>query len=99
MANSGSAPNCAYGGNANAPSWSEPASGPFIYSSNGIDTGPPGFGGSAVTIAMITDGTSNTAGFSERVKAIGNNLPATPRRSMAAFRRRRSPAPLRSRTI
>jgi prepilin-type N-terminal cleavage/methylation domain-containing protein/prepilin-type processing-associated H-X9-DG protein len=74
MANSGSAPNCAYGGNANLPSWNGPASGPFIYSSSGIDTGPPGFGGSSVSFAMITDGTSNTAAFSERVKAIGNNL-------------------------
>ncbi len=77
MANSGSAPNCAYGGNSNAPSWNGPAAGPFIYSSNGIDTGPPGFGGSSVSIAMITDGTSNTAAFSERVKAIGNNFSAT----------------------
>jgi prepilin-type N-terminal cleavage/methylation domain-containing protein/prepilin-type processing-associated H-X9-DG protein len=74
MANSGSAPNCAYGGNASLPSWNGPASGPFIYSSSGIDTGPPGFGGSSVSFAMITDGTSNTAAFSERVKAIGNNL-------------------------
>jgi prepilin-type processing-associated H-X9-DG protein len=74
MANSGSAPNCDYGGNAWAPSWNEAASGPFIYSSNGVDTGPPGFGGSSINIAGITDGTSNTAAFSERVKAIGSNL-------------------------
>jgi prepilin-type N-terminal cleavage/methylation domain-containing protein/prepilin-type processing-associated H-X9-DG protein len=77
MANVGSAPNCAYGGNSDAPSYNEPASGPFIYSSNGIDTGPPVFGGSFVSFAMITDGTSNTAAFSERVKAIGNNLGPT----------------------
>ncbi|HZW30096.1 MAG TPA: DUF1559 domain-containing protein [Isosphaeraceae bacterium] len=74
MANSGSAPNCDYGGNAWAPSWNEPAAGPFIYSSNGVDTGPPGFGGSFVNIAGITDGTSNTAAFSERVKAIGSTI-------------------------
>src|SRR6516165_1888378 len=74
MANSGSAPNCDYGGNAWAPSWNGPTAGPFIYSSNGVDTGPPGFGGSFVNIAGITDGTSNTAAFSERVKAIGSNL-------------------------
>ncbi len=43
MANSGSAPNCDYGGNAWTPSWNGPAAGPFIYSSNGVDTGPPGF--------------------------------------------------------
>jgi prepilin-type N-terminal cleavage/methylation domain-containing protein/prepilin-type processing-associated H-X9-DG protein len=77
MANSGSAPNCDYGGNAWSPSWNEGAAGPFIYSSNGVDTGPPGFGGGSVSIAGITDGTSNTAAFSERVKAIGNNFTAT----------------------
>jgi prepilin-type N-terminal cleavage/methylation domain-containing protein/prepilin-type processing-associated H-X9-DG protein len=74
MANSGSAPNCDYGGNAWSPSYNEPMSGPFIYSSNGIDTGPPGFGGSFVSFAGIRDGASNTAAFSERVKAIGNNF-------------------------
>ena len=77
MDNGGSAPNCAYGGIANAPSWNGPSSGPFIYSSNGVDTGPPGFGGSSINIASITDGTSNTAAFSERVKAIGNNFTGT----------------------
>jgi prepilin-type N-terminal cleavage/methylation domain-containing protein/prepilin-type processing-associated H-X9-DG protein len=77
MDNSGSAPNCAYGGNADTPSWNEPASGPFIYSSNGVDTGPPGFGGPSINIASITDGTSNTAAFSERVKAIGSNFTTT----------------------
>ncbi len=77
MANVGSAPNCDYGGNSNSPSWNEPAAGPFIYSSNGVDTGPPGFGGSSINLAAITDGTSNTAAFSERVKAIGNNFTNT----------------------
>ena len=77
MDNSGSAPNCDYGGNAWTPSWNEPAAGPFIYSSNGVDTGPPAFGGSYVNIAGITDGTSNTAAFSERVKAIGSNFGPT----------------------
>ena len=77
MANSGSAPNCDYGGNSWAPSWNQPTAGPFIYSSNGVDTGPPGFGGSSINIAAIMDGTSNTAAFSERVKAIGSNLGPT----------------------
>jgi prepilin-type N-terminal cleavage/methylation domain-containing protein/prepilin-type processing-associated H-X9-DG protein len=77
MANSGSAPNCDYAGNSFVPSWNGRSAGPFIYSSNGVDTGPPGFGGSSVNIAMITDGTSNTAAFSERVKAIGNIFTAT----------------------
>jgi prepilin-type processing-associated H-X9-DG protein len=77
MANSGSAPNCDYGGNAWAPSWNGPSAGPFIYSSNGVDTGPPGFGGGSVSVAAITDGTSNTAAFSERVMAIGNNFTGT----------------------
>ncbi len=77
MANSGSAPNCDYGGNAWSPSWNGPSAGPFIYSSSGVDTGPPGFGGSSVNFAGIIDGTSNTAAFSERVKAIGSNISAT----------------------
>ena len=77
MANAGSAPNCDYGGNAWAPSWNGPAAGPFIYSSNGVDTGPPPFGGSFVSLAGIKDGSSNTAAFSERVKAIGSNLGPT----------------------
>ena len=42
-----------------------------------MDTGLPDFGGSSINIAMITDGTSNTAAFSERVKAIGNNFTGT----------------------
>jgi prepilin-type processing-associated H-X9-DG protein len=77
MANSGSAPNCDYGGNAWAPSWNGPSAGPFIYSSNGVDTGTTVFGGSSVNISSITDGTSNTAAFSERVKAIGSNFGPT----------------------
>jgi prepilin-type N-terminal cleavage/methylation domain-containing protein/prepilin-type processing-associated H-X9-DG protein len=70
MANSGSAPQCDYGGNAWAPGWSGPAAGPFIYSSSGVDTGTQ-MGGSSISVAHIIDGTSNTAAFSERVKAIG----------------------------
>ncbi len=77
MDNSGSAPNSAYGGNANSTGWSGPAAGPFIYSSNGVDTGPPAFGGPSINIAAIIDGTSNTAAFSERVKAIGSNFTGT----------------------
>ena len=76
MANSGSAPNCDYGGNADTPAWSGPAAGPFIYSDSGTFTGLT-FGGSSINIAAITDGTSNTAAFSERVKAIGNNFTGT----------------------
>jgi prepilin-type N-terminal cleavage/methylation domain-containing protein/prepilin-type processing-associated H-X9-DG protein len=80
MANSGSAPNCAYGGNADASTWNSPNAGPFIYSSSGVDVAPYGitnFGGSSVSIAGIRDGTSNTAAFSERVKAIGSNISGT----------------------
>jgi prepilin-type N-terminal cleavage/methylation domain-containing protein/prepilin-type processing-associated H-X9-DG protein len=76
MANAGSAPNCDYGGNAWAPSFNSPAAGPFIYSDSGKDTGLT-FGGGSINIASITDGTSNTAAFSERVKAIGSNFTAT----------------------
>ena len=74
MANSGSAPNCDYGGNAWAPSWSGPMAGPFIFSDSGVSTT---FGGSSVGFASIRDGLSNTAAFSERVKAIGSNLGPT----------------------
>jgi prepilin-type N-terminal cleavage/methylation domain-containing protein/prepilin-type processing-associated H-X9-DG protein len=76
MANSGSAPNCDYGGNAYTAAWSEPAAGPFIYSDSGSFTNLT-IGGSSINIAAITDGTSNTAAFSERVKAIGNNFTGT----------------------
>jgi prepilin-type N-terminal cleavage/methylation domain-containing protein/prepilin-type processing-associated H-X9-DG protein len=76
MANSGSAPNCAYGGIAGTPAWNSPAAGPFIYSDSGSYTGLT-FGGSSVSLASITDGTSNTAAFSERVKAIGSNISGT----------------------
>ena len=72
MANSGAAPNATYGGNAGTPDgWSGPKSGPFIYSDQGTVVS---FGGTAVAFADITDGLSNTAAFSERVKAIGNNF-------------------------
>jgi prepilin-type N-terminal cleavage/methylation domain-containing protein/prepilin-type processing-associated H-X9-DG protein len=76
MANSGSAPNCAYGGIAGTAAWSSVNAGPFIYSDSGNYTGLP-FGGSSVSIASIRDGTSNTAGFSERIKAIGSNISGT----------------------
>ena len=39
MANSGSAPNSDYGGNAGTAAWSGPAAGPFIYSDSGSFTG------------------------------------------------------------
>jgi prepilin-type N-terminal cleavage/methylation domain-containing protein/prepilin-type processing-associated H-X9-DG protein len=75
MANSGSAPNCDYGGDADTPAWSSPMAGPFIYSDSGtLSCTGLNFGGSSVSFAGITDGTSNTAAFSERVKAIGNNF-------------------------
>ena len=76
MANSGSAPNCAYGGIAGTPAWNSPSAGPFIYSDSGSYTGLT-FGGSSVSFASITDGTSNTAAFSERIKAIGSNISST----------------------
>jgi prepilin-type N-terminal cleavage/methylation domain-containing protein len=71
MANSGSAPNSTYGGNAGANGWNGPVAGPFIYSDNGTVVN---FGGTYIDFASITDGLSNTAAFSERVKAIGNNF-------------------------
>jgi prepilin-type processing-associated H-X9-DG protein len=70
MANSGSAPNSAYNG-AGSPTGSGangPAAGPFIFS--WVAQG----GGTNVNFAGVIDGTSNTAAFSERVKAIGSNF-------------------------
>ncbi len=71
MANSGSAPNCAYGGNAGTAAWSSPLAGPFIYSDSGTYsyTGLT-FGGSYVDLSGIIDGTSNTAAFSERSQGV-----------------------------
>jgi prepilin-type N-terminal cleavage/methylation domain-containing protein/prepilin-type processing-associated H-X9-DG protein len=74
MANSGSAPNSTYAGNAGTNGWSGPVAGPFIYSDNGTVTNQ---GGTYISFANVTDGLSNTAAFSERVKAIGNNFGST----------------------
>jgi prepilin-type N-terminal cleavage/methylation domain-containing protein len=68
MANSGSAPNSFYGGAFMTNGTSGPASGPFIYV--GKDNNQ---NGSSCTFASVTDGMSNTAAFSERVKAVGMN--------------------------
>jgi prepilin-type N-terminal cleavage/methylation domain-containing protein/prepilin-type processing-associated H-X9-DG protein len=59
MANSGSSPKASF------LSSNGQSDGPFIFADAGIS------GGSSVPFANITDGLSNTAGFSERVKAIG----------------------------
>ncbi|MFO0888937.1 MAG: DUF1559 domain-containing protein [Isosphaeraceae bacterium] len=74
MANSGSAPNASYGGNAWSPAYNGPMAGPFIYSDQGHVVP---FGGTSVNFAGVTDGLSNTAAFSERVKAIGSNFGST----------------------
>jgi prepilin-type N-terminal cleavage/methylation domain-containing protein/prepilin-type processing-associated H-X9-DG protein len=71
MANSGSAPNSMYAGIAGTNGWNGPVAGPFIYSDAGTVTNQ---GGTHIPISNITDGLSNTAAFSERVKAIGNNF-------------------------
>jgi prepilin-type N-terminal cleavage/methylation domain-containing protein/prepilin-type processing-associated H-X9-DG protein len=71
MANSGSAPNSMYGGNAGTTGWSGIMAGPFIYSDAGTVTNQ---GGTAVSFANVSDGLSMTAAFSERVKAVGNNF-------------------------
>jgi prepilin-type N-terminal cleavage/methylation domain-containing protein/prepilin-type processing-associated H-X9-DG protein len=73
VANVGSAPNSFYGGNGPTNGMNGPSSGPFIYVDNIPQLGGPmnGQTGSSVSIASIIDGTSNTASFSERVKAIG----------------------------
>ena len=68
MANSGSAPNSFYGGDGTGSDGANgPMSGPFIFT--GTDNGQHG---TSVKVAAVTDGTSNTAAFSERVKASGS---------------------------
>jgi prepilin-type processing-associated H-X9-DG protein len=70
MASAGSAPNGFYGGDGNgnvSPGDNGPMSGPFIFT--GTDNGQHA---TAIRMASVTDGTSNTASFSERVKAQGN---------------------------
>jgi prepilin-type N-terminal cleavage/methylation domain-containing protein/prepilin-type processing-associated H-X9-DG protein len=72
VANVGSAPNSFYGGNGPTNGMGGPSAGPFIY----VDNIPGGAAmngqtGSSVSVASIIDGMSNTAAFSERVKAIG----------------------------
>jgi prepilin-type N-terminal cleavage/methylation domain-containing protein len=74
MANSGSGANSMYAGNGGVLGWNGPVAGPFIYSDNGTVTT---VGGTFIAIAAITDGLSNTAAFSERIKAIGSNFTAT----------------------
>ena len=69
MSNCGSSPNSFYGGdgNGNVSSGNGPMSGPFIFT--GTDNGQSL---TSVKISAVTDGTSNTAAFSERVRGIGN---------------------------
>jgi prepilin-type N-terminal cleavage/methylation domain-containing protein/prepilin-type processing-associated H-X9-DG protein len=67
MANAGSAPNTLYGGDGTGSDGEySPFSGPFIFT--GTDNGQHA---TSVKLADVLDGTSNTAAFSERVKAIG----------------------------
>jgi prepilin-type N-terminal cleavage/methylation domain-containing protein/prepilin-type processing-associated H-X9-DG protein len=71
MDNSGSGANSMYAGIAGTLGWNGPVAGPFIYSDNGtVNT----FGGTFIGLQAITDGLSNTAAFSERIKAIGSNF-------------------------
>ena len=72
MGNAGSAPNVFYGGDSDgntSEGADEAYSGPFIFTgTNNAQNG------TMVTFAAIIDGLSNTASFSERVKANGNGL-------------------------
>ena len=74
VANVGSAPNSFYGGNGPTDGMNGISAGPFIYVDNIPQMGGPmnNQTGSSVAMSAIVDGTSNTASFSERVKAIGN---------------------------
>jgi prepilin-type N-terminal cleavage/methylation domain-containing protein/prepilin-type processing-associated H-X9-DG protein len=68
MANAGSAPNTFYGGDGDGSDGvNSPMAGPFIFT--GTDNGQSG---TSVRVASVLDGTSNTASFSERVKAAGS---------------------------
>ena len=72
MGNAGSAPNVFYGGDSDgntSEGAQEQFSGPFIFS--GTDNAQ---NGTQVRFADIIDGLSNTASFSERVKANGNGI-------------------------
>ncbi len=80
MANAGSAPNVFYGGDGDgnlSSGCSGPMSGPFIFT--GTDNGQSG---TSIASRDVLDGTSNTAAFSERVKAVGtkagSNAPFDP---------------------
>ena len=74
MSNCGSAPNGMYGGDGTGSDGANgPASGLYIF--NGSDNGQKG---SAIRMAAVTDGTSNTASFSERIRAIGNYQTSAP---------------------
>jgi prepilin-type N-terminal cleavage/methylation domain-containing protein/prepilin-type processing-associated H-X9-DG protein len=80
MANAGSAPNAFYGGDSDGNISSGAnglMSGPFIFT--GTDNGQ---NGTFISAANVTDGLSNTASFSERVKAVGtfsgSNAPFDP---------------------
>jgi prepilin-type N-terminal cleavage/methylation domain-containing protein/prepilin-type processing-associated H-X9-DG protein len=70
MANSGSAPNSSYNGDGspNGTGANGPAAGPFIFSAVSLG------GGTSVGVSSVLDGLSNTAAFSERVKAVGSNF-------------------------
>jgi prepilin-type N-terminal cleavage/methylation domain-containing protein/prepilin-type processing-associated H-X9-DG protein len=70
MSNAGSAPNVFYGGDGDgntSQGATESMSGPFIFT--GTQNGQ---NGTMVRVANVLDGLSNTAAYSERVKAIGN---------------------------
>jgi prepilin-type N-terminal cleavage/methylation domain-containing protein/prepilin-type processing-associated H-X9-DG protein len=74
VANVGSAPNSFYGGNGPTDGMNGASAGPFVY----VSVIPSGYNannqnGSSVPFSAISDGLSNTAAFSERVKAIGIN--------------------------
>ena len=73
MANSGSAPNSFYGGVGPTDGTGGPSAGPFIYVGYipALSASMNNQNGSSVSVSAVIDGLSNTAAFSERVKAIG----------------------------
>ena len=80
MGNAGSAPNAFYGWNSVSQGSSGAFAGIFCFIGVACDSGPAPPCGQAngqtpfsISFASITDGLSNTAAMSERVKGIGNN--------------------------
>ena len=92
MANSGSAPNCAYGGNADHPPGAVPWPGPFIYSDQrSLQLHGLSFGGSSVDLAGIPTEPVTRRRLASVSRRSGRISRQPPHRSTMASPRHRSP--------